>query len=954
MLISDHSSNGTWIVSKSSGETIKLEKGNPTLLKEDDVILLTRSTTWNPEVISYKYHSSPFPRITKLTYKPGQSLDQSSAEMLECSPGIVKEDHGQQQKTSICTERKRKAHVQSVSARKVRFKLQSDDITDDQEPLMECPVENTKQRDDVCTSDASFIVTGKGRSTVKELDNTILDIDQTSDSDEEQRVTHTTTSSSQIPISSSTASLPGLHVLKSNVVRDSLQPPEIDETKDSEHKRTSGVHAPGDGSDFDKCTQCGKWIPHVTLSLHEAVCEGQSQEIKSQDHISLSSLPLENSLLREDSNAEMQNSAVKLVKDDADENDISVCSVTSESERTVKITRVDDESCEKKIVGTTTMLPSTSCDLSGKCTESNIIDKSSVTSCDSGKRKNAHMEENSMAKISCPTLEAQKLTSDSLGEVATPISPVGSEPALERTESNERCTFCSTLLPVSKLIEHASECSKLKVSAVPCAASDDTENMQEACPYCGEYFDVLELVEHVTHCKDLSRLVAEEVSLQDDSYPSSSPEVAGFDRVEDPSRSDKELCPKCRREFPLLELVSHASECKGERHSSGSESLRGDADGEGVERFDDTESKEGNGNNALGSSDIHDRNCDGREINDHDCSNDEEFSDKNVDITKNEHDSSSTCDNVEVVKSGNPENGEGKVSAEEDNADDDFSKKDAYDDNVTCGSSYYDDEHERDESENSHTINRESKIRKGDKDELGLHRNSCIENDISDGECVDAVVDLEVDIGSDEFEFCPNCRKLFHLSRLVEHASACVTGVKSITATSCEESTTIYPLTETSIVFCDCHYCGIRLPVDFMSSHYPKCEKQHVEKSSSEGSSRLKESAVPAGDLLACAKSIDNMSSRITLGTADPKRQASSTETNDFEESSVALMNKVARVGSGDRETDKSKEVLKRTTSSLDSYHDCEEQCVYCLKMFAVSVLVEHARVCAGLQQVKY
>lgn len=36
------------------------------------------------------------------------------------------------------------------------------------------------------------------------------------------------------------------------------------------------------------------------------------------------------------------------------------------------------------------------------------------------------------------------------------------------------------------------------------------------------------------------------------------------------------------------------------------------------------------------------------------------------------------------------------------------------------------------------------------------------------------------------------------------------------------------------------------------------------------------------------------------------------------------------------------------------SYCDCEEQCLYCLKMFAVSVLVEHACNCASHHEVRY
>ena len=35
-------------------------------------------------------------------------------------------------------------------------------------------------------------------------------------------------------------------------------------------------------------------------------------------------------------------------------------------------------------------------------------------------------------------------------------------------------------------------------------------------------------------------------------------------------------------------------------------------------------------------------------------------------------------------------------------------------------------------------------------------------------------------------------------------------------------------------------------------------------------------------------------------------------------------------------------------------YSYCEEQCLYCLKMFAVSVLVEHACDCASRQEVSF
>ena len=105
------------------------------------------------------------------------------------------------------------------------------------------------------------------------------------------------------------------------------------------------------------------------------------------------------------------------------------------------------------------------------------------------------------------------------------------------------------------------------------------------------------------------------------------------------------------------------------------------------------------------------------------------------------------------------------------------------------------------------------------------------------------------------------------------------------------------------------------------------------------------------------------------MGGIDLEHQASSSEkkTSEIPETTESSRVKRSRIegdnddddgdddGVDDKETDESKGVvLKRTTSSLDSYHDCEEQCVYCLKMFALSVLVEHASVCSSLQLVKY
>lgn len=88
--------------------------------------------------------------------------------------------------------------------------------------------------------------------------------------------------------------------------------------------------------------------------------------------------------------------------------------------------------------------------------------------------------------------------------------------------------------------------------------SDEVEN--EACPYCGTFFDVLELVEHVILCENLSSVKAVEISREDDCP--FSPEVGISDCMGETSASDRELCPKCRQEFSLLELFNHAAECR--------------------------------------------------------------------------------------------------------------------------------------------------------------------------------------------------------------------------------------------------------------------------------------------------------------------------------------------------------------------------------------------------------
>ena len=849
-------------------------------------------------------------------------------------------------------ERKRKAEVQSASVKKVRFKLRGEEFFDNTQVLIEYPDRNHKQskeRNEVYNNDFSFKNTDTERSTVDGSSNVNLSVDETNDFEEghgKRGEVHTSTS--QFFVSSSKRSHSGSYVSKvpKNTVEHDLPRPPEKVANHLEPKRTSIDGAPGDSVDCAKCTHCEKWIPRVTISLHEAVCEGQSLEAKSQDHISSSSLPLDTSLGGEDSNAEIQNSVVELVEGEPCTVDTSVESMTRESDRAARMTRVHDELCEKK----TLAIKKTSFHHSGKCTEPKIIDKSIVTSCDSRREKEVRVEENPVTKISCPAKKAQKLSSDSLRRVTTPILPPESESGLERVESKERCTFCSKFLPVSELIEHVSECSKLSA----CAALGDTENIREACPYCGENFKVLQLVEHVSHCKNISRRIAEEVSQEDDASTFSSSEEDESDFIED--SPEKELCPKCGREFPILELVSHAAECKEEETGSDFGSLRGNVDKEDVRRFGDRESKDNTGDGE--GSDIDNENADKTEINDHGCYTHETLNNEDVDIEEKQLGSS--CDKEEVTKGGVTENEEGTGS---DKADD--SRRVTYEDSTTSGDSYHHNENERNESEKADATERISRrheyaLRKIDSD---TRRTNCSLSEHQNDDCIGAVVAAEGDVGSDEYEFCPNCRKLFHLSLLIEHASNCTSVVDTEAATSGKDRISTDSLTLTLV---DCVYCGIRLPVDVMSSHFPKCEKHH----SNQGTGARPEKRIaPVGDSLACVKLVNNLSSGLSVGGIDLEHQASSSEkkTSEIPETTESSRVKRSRIEGDnddddgddddvdDKETDESKGVvLKRTTSSLDSYHDCEEQCVYCLKMFALSVLVEHASVCSSLQLVKY
>lgn len=537
VLISDHSSNGTWITS-SSGETIKLEQGQPTLLKESDVILLTRSTEAEPEVISYKYCSSPFPRITK--HKQDEALHQDRAGILECqAENMTKCD---QAKTRIHLKRQQEPYAgQESSPKKVKFKVEIEESINKHNPFIVNRVKEEEQSTEGL-DDSAGSVTAKGSVAVKESKDTTLLIDKTTTlNNDDQGIPRTTTPSSHVPVPPSPPErLSELSkICRSDKNDESLLEDDHEPTKFEAYGETSDCNAAEEGGHYDKCVHCGKKIPHVTLSLHEAVCEGQSQQVKSQDHVSLSSLPREDCSFSGETTPKIQRLEKCLL--DEVQGDIRVSDEAREPEVTGQINkgesdakRIQDETCQNKNIETVTTSPSAFCDLPDEGTESDIM---------SSESRGKDVDEKTATKISnSSTLLGCHTEDEGL------ISPHQCEPTISREESKERCTFCSKVLPVSELIVHASECSKM--SAVPRTDSDDAENIHEACPYCGTYFEVLELVEHVTRCSKVSRLKVEEVPLKD-SYPFSSSVTGATDCVDDPSVAERESCvPNADESFP--------------------------------------------------------------------------------------------------------------------------------------------------------------------------------------------------------------------------------------------------------------------------------------------------------------------------------------------------------------------------------------------------------------------
>ena len=996
MLISDHSSNGTWISSETSGGTIKLEKGKPTFLSDSDVICLTRSTVANPEIVAFKYLSSPFPRIVKC--RADRAAVGSSHESAISYKGEV-------DKKGLHVKREYKAEEQCFPVKKVRFKEQIEENLEHQTSLVGIP-DKSDQRwmEDLDTpmdtnADYASFVNSKDNCTTFAKDSHASENTSTLDNNDPRRACDNVKGSSQSTTSlmikaSSVSDIPSSTGSPSELSKSYTDNKRCDspQMKYLAHREIceeiSGLGTPVDDSHHSKCVHCGKWIPLVTISLHEAVCEGQSQEARSLDHISLSSLPPESCLVGDVSNPEILSpEEVTTVGDENDTSGAHNCTqdAIERKDRDDRDTeRAEDGTCVENNIETPSTYTS-----QGKCTESDIVRSSAGTTCVSNKVEGKNRTETSAST------EMYELRRETPAGKTGFMSPDRSPPTLEKEESKERCTFCSALLPVPDLIRHVSACSK--TSAVHCTDSDDPENMQESCPYCANLFNVLDLVKHVELCKNLSLIEAEQVSQEDRhlSPPVERRSDCGHRSGEDFPMNDRELCPKCNKEFTLLELLNHADNCKGRPPKSGSglESPRGVVDdhldgsdaGDGVKEESREESEdEMNVSDVSVKSERSDR--EKSKINDLVCSSDEASNDKHLDAsgtTRKANDHSDSADEKSEQ--------EGDVGGDDDDDDDDENDSDGIrHSNGDSESSCSDHENRisrsiRNDERNHLHVDEEPLSDGSDSDDFshkgggddrdgvtyGYHEYSHSESSmysddrLSDGyknhtscdEHVEAMETSEDDAESDEFEFCPNCRKLFHLSRLIEHASIC-NSLPSGVKTSMESkmpSTSSVSSTTTPTVFCDCNYCGITLPVHVMAIHYPRCGGENATKSrikSDQSFSRYEES-VPS-DFSEGIDRINNLSSRVTI--SDEKKEelpSSASKTSHLGDSSSSKTGVASFTGDNRDEVDKNEAPsLKRTMSSLDSYHDCEEQCMYCLKMFAVSVLVEHASACATLNKV--
>ena len=1182
VLITDHSSNGTWIVSEASNEKTRLQKEMPTQLNEGDLILLTCSTDTNHNVIAYKYLQSPFPRVMKSIYRPaeyliqgtedlhqGKKIDVVICEETEKPIASVKEDHSESEAVALnktlteeclhndepltkkcmeCGDLKhtgkgieihtqnfgglnnngnvgnttttyKPAHLdQSVSSlkqddkkspnlkrksesgddfvlmRKVRFKEQMEEHFEQPESYIGSPFKNgdecvenlnTQEEDKsskdytasdgigkgssspftntTCTSTHdNLIKKNRGKGEVKPWTNysvakktlspcnpssyespselsTFMEVTEKHDSlcmNVEHRgsasgsegladdiksedncvenlenhvediitghrdsyigfdiigkgcTTPLTTSQQKSYTSDNgiqkifakdevkpcaTSSL----AMKATSHCDQLPSESPSESGKEKHDSpfahgipilfpaSSPIRPPGDEVDdilYGNCVQCGKRIPQVTISLHEAVCEGLSQEAKSQDRVSLSSLQLE-SCLRGDhvrifdaGNAERKDDSgvqddIECIEENEQLNETNGQTDNKSDNPDEKVSKVSEESGSE----TYSSFPHT-CESKedlGNCLWSKINDKRADTSCTSG-----NIEGNINIKETFSGSTEQNEQKGSLESGPVLVSLDRSQPTLEKEESKERCTFCAGLFPVPELVIHVSTCSN--TSAMASTDSEDPDGVKEACPYCANYLDVLALVEHVDQCKNLSMIKAVEISREDCSQSSlSDPGSDCSSRSEDDSpMGDKELCPKCEREFSLLELLSHADKCLGavRKTGSGLETLRTDI------------------REHINNDDVLDRKRKGeRDV--RDCFNNEDKifeNHKSIEGKCDKKDSNSCVitrpDNEDIDEDG------AKLSRGGDDEDRAYSYEVRLvkeDDDITHGDDvgvHIDDENNtgRDGKDNTEDGDDTDDFARGHHDvRLGDDESSAYiddefvssEDPSGDGEHLLAMETSEDDGDLDQFEICPNCRKLFHLSLLVEHAAKCT--VVSLDVQTTEESKTEFSNSTTPsesstaapIVFSDCSVCGVRLPVHVMGIHYPRCKKRRAAKKGSECSSQSPESD-PADFPGHAGVRIDNLSCRVTV--EDEKDEAHpGCKSGEWPSSIVTKV--ISSTGSSEREADKLEGIsLKRTFSSLDSYHDCEEQCIYCFKMFAVSVLVEHVEACATLNKVIY
>ena len=500
---------------------------------------------------------------------------------------------------------------------------------------------------------------------------------------------------------------------------------------------------------------------------------------------------------------------------------------------------------------------------------------------------------------------------------------------------------------------HVSTCSK--TSAMAITDSEDPDGVKEACPYCANYLDVLALVEHVDQCKNLSMIKALEISREDCSQSSpSGPDSDCASRSEDDSpMGDKELCPKCQGEFSVLELLSHADKCLGEVRKTGSglESQRTDIR-EHI-NSDDVLHRESESEKGVGDCPYRE----GKSIVNH-RSIEEVCDKKNCDsfvITRPDNEGIDE-DGSKLIKGGDDEDRAYSDEVRLVEEDDDITHGDDVGGEDTCrdGKDKTEDGDDTDDFARGH-----HDVRLGDDESSAYIDDEFVssEDPSGDGEHLLAMETSEDDADLDQFEICPKCRKLFHLSLLVEHAAKCSVvslDVQTTGETKTELSNSTTPSespTAAPIVFSDCSVCGIRLPVHMMGIHYPRCNTLRASKKASECSSQSPESD-PADFPGHAGVRIDNLSSRVTV---EDKKDEAHPGCKSGEWPSSFVTKVISSTGSSEREVDKLEGIsLKRTFSSLDSYHDCEEQCIYCFKMFAVNVLVEHVEACASRNKVRY